>query len=70
MPAGPGREGAPCDATVNAPVTCGERLTCLAFGKPKQGTCVSWCNKAHPCSTGKICKVVTTTKGAVLPVCI
>jgi hypothetical protein len=69
LPAGPGKPGDPCYATPDAPVTCGEHLTCLAMGNPQRGSCVAWCDDTHPCAGDTQCTTVTTTIGDKLHIC-
>jgi hypothetical protein len=69
LPAGPSQAGDPCYAGAGAPVTCGERLTCLATGNPNEARCVAWCDDAHPCAAGTECTTVVSTVGDRLRVC-
>jgi hypothetical protein len=61
MPSGAAKAGDSCNATVNAPNVCGDRLSCLAMGDPTGGACVSWCDPSHPCAG---------TMGVTIQVCI
>jgi len=70
VPAGAGKLGERCDATVNGNVTCGEGLSCMATGVPSKGTCVAWCGRPGGCSPGTTCGAVTTTMGAALKLCL
>src|ERR1700677_2497629 len=43
MKSGPGAAGATCAAVGGAPA-CGDKLACVAYGTPQDGTCRYWCD--------------------------
>jgi hypothetical protein len=47
---GPGKAGAAC-AAVGGPAPCGDKLACVAYGSPQDGTCRYWCD-GIPCPSG------------------
>jgi hypothetical protein len=68
VPSGAGRRGDACDATA-ATAVCGDRLLCLSADATADGTCVGWCDHAHPCPTGKTCKTLGTSMDVSIEVC-
>ncbi|HZS37667.1 MAG TPA: hypothetical protein VFF06_12610 [Polyangia bacterium] len=69
MPSGAGRAGDTCESITNTLPSCGDGLACLATGDPHAGTCVAWCDSAHPCPPSSPCQAVNTTQGATLHFC-
>lgn len=68
LDSGQGKEGDACQNIVDKPA-CADGLICLQLQGEAGGSCVAFCNDAHPCASGT-CSGIQTPAGQLLKACV